>query len=188
MNSRLTLAAALLGTVSLFAGDIAIGAAGPKLKFSDATGKSIELTPGQQTTVVTFISTQCPISNDYNDRMSAVYKDYAAKGVKFYFLNANATEPMNVMLEHKKSAGFPFEVYKDETAADLLNAQVTPESYVFDKSGKLVYHGYVDDSRNPARVQTNGLRDALDATLAGKPVTNATTKAFGCTIKRARKS
>jgi thiol-disulfide isomerase/thioredoxin len=188
MTLRVSLLATLLGAVSLFAADATIGAVGPKLKFSDPAGKSIEFTPGKELTVVTFISTQCPISNDYNDRMSAVYKDYTAKGVKFYFLNANSTEPMNVMLEHKKSAGFPFEVYKDETAADLLGAQVTPESFVYDKAGKLVYHGYIDDARNPARIQTNGLRDALDATLAGKPVTNSTTKAFGCTIKRARKS
>lgn len=188
MTLRVSFVAALLAAASLFAADATIGAQGPKLKFSDPSGKAIELTPGKDITVVTFISTQCPISNDYNDRMSAVYKDYTAKGVKFFFLNANSTEPMNVMLEHKKSAGFPFEVYKDETAAELLGAQVTPESYVYDKSGKLVYHGYVDDARNEARVQNKGLRDALDATIAGKPVANATTKAFGCTIKRARKS
>ncbi len=188
MTLRHLLAAATLSAATLFAADATIGAPGPKLKFSDPAGKAIELTPGKDVTVVTFISTQCPISNDYNDRMSAVYKDYSAKGVKFFFLNANSTEPMNVMLEHKKSAGFPFEVYKDETAADLLGAQVTPEAFVFDKAGKLVYHGYVDDARNAARVQNHGLRDAIDATLAGKAVANPTTKAFGCTIKRARKS
>lgn len=188
MTLRFSLAAALLGALSLFGAEATIGAPGPKLKFHGADGKAIEMTPGQDVTVVTFISTQCPISNDYNDRMSALYQSYTAKGVKFYFLNANSTEPMNVMLEHKKSAGFPFPVYKDETAADLLGAQVTPESFVFDKAGKLVYHGYVDDARNAARVTNQGLRDALEATLAGKPVTKATTKAFGCTIKRARKS
>jgi thiol-disulfide isomerase/thioredoxin len=177
----------LTAAASLVAGEIEIGAAAPKLSLTNEAGRVMEIAPAKQTTVVTFISTQCPISNDYNDRMTALYKDYSAKGVKFLFVNANATEPAAVVAEHKKTAGFPFEVYKDGNAADLLGAQVTPESYVF-QDGKLVYHGYIDDARNAARITTNGLKDALEATLAGKPVEKASTKAFGCTIKRARKS
>src|SRR6266853_2532933 len=51
-------------------------------------------------TVVTFISTQCPVSNSYNDRMNAIFQDYSAKGVKFIFVNANRTESTSEVQEH----------------------------------------------------------------------------------------
>jgi peroxiredoxin len=142
------------------------------------------------TTVFVFVSTACPISNSYNDRMKAVYNDYAAKGVHFVFVNANNTETPAEVAEHAKAHGFPFAVYKDTTgaAANLFGAQVTPETFVMDKDGVMQYHGYVDDSANEARVHNQGLRMALDAVLAGKAVPMAQTKAFGCTIKRRRAS
>ncbi len=154
----------------------------------DLDGKPITIIPGKEVTVVTFISTQCPISNDYNDRMSALYRDYSAKGVKFFFVNANSTEPALVVAEHAKSAGFPFAVYKDENAADRLGAQVTPEAFVFDMTGKQLYRGYIDDARNVARIQNHGLRDAITAAMTGKTVAAAQTRAFGCTIKKARRT
>jgi peroxiredoxin len=178
----------IVTAASLMAGDLGVGAKVPSFQVKDASGKSITVAPGSELTVVTFISTKCPVSNDYNDRMSAVYNDYAKKGVKFVFVNANSTEPATEVAEHIKSAGFPFAVYKDESAADALGAMVTPESFVIGKDGTLKYHGYIDDSRNIARIQDAGLRNALDAVLSGKAVANANTKAFGCTIKRARKS
>ena len=94
------------------------------------------------------------------------------------------------MEEHAKAHGFPFRVYKDPTgaAADLFGAQVTPETLRDRQRRRVRYHGYVDDSLNAARVHNQGLRSALDAVLAGKPVPTAETKAFGCTIKRRRKA
>lgn len=172
--------ATLLSVASLFSAD--------SLLVRDLTGKQLSIQTGQDVTVVTFISTQCPISNDYNDRMSAIYKDYSARGVKLFFVNANLTEPASEVAEHAKSVGFTFPVYKDENVAEKLGAQNTPETFVFDKIGKLLYHGYIDDARNVARIQNHGLRDAIDAALAGKPVASPLTKAFGCTIKRARRS
>jgi peroxiredoxin len=142
------------------------------------------------TTVLIFIATQCPVSNAYNDRMNAVYKDYAARGVKFVFVNANSSEPAQEVAQHAQGHGFAFPVYKDQNnvVADMFGAQVTPEAFVMDKEGVIRYHGYIDDSRNPEGIKTQGLRLALDAVLAGKPVERADTKAFGCTIKRARRT
>ncbi len=172
--------ATLLSAVSLFSAD--------SLLVRDLAGKQLSIQTGHDVTVITFISTQCPISNDYNDRMSAIYKDYSSRGVKLFFVNANSTEPASEVAEHAKSVGFTFPVYKDENTVEKLGAQNTPETFVFDKSGKLLYHGYIDDARNVARIQNHGLRDAIDAALAGKSVANPVTKAFGCTIKKARRS
>jgi thiol-disulfide isomerase/thioredoxin len=156
-------------------------AAGSAVSFSKLAG---------DTTVVMFIATKCPVSNDYNGRMKALYNDYAGKGVKFVFVNSNASEPGAEVAEHAKAQGFQFTVYKDQdnAAADLFGAQVTPEAFVIGKGGTMLYHGSVDDSRNAERIQTHALRNALDAVLAGKAVAQGETKAFGCTIKRAKKT
>jgi thiol-disulfide isomerase/thioredoxin len=141
-------------------------------------------------TVVTFIATQCPVSNSYNQRMNAIYQDYSSKGVKFIFVNANRTEPANEVREHAKRVGFAFPVYKDadNVLADRFDAQVTPESYLIDSAGIIRYHGSIDDSQNESYIRAQRLRLALDAVLAGKTVDQAETKAFGCGIKRVRKS
>lgn len=141
-------------------------------------------------TIVTFIATECPVSNSYNQRMIDVYKDYSSKNVKFIFVNANRSEPASEVRDHAKRVGFPFAVYKDpdNVVADRFDAQVTPESFVIDSSGIIRYHGAIDDNMNESQVHTRRLRAALDAVLAGKPVPSAETKAFGCTIKRVRKA
>ena len=141
-------------------------------------------------TLVMFIATQCPVSNAYNERMKVLYSDYAAKGVKFVVINSNNTEPAAEVAAHAASHGFPFQVYKDpnNVVADLFGAQVTPETFLIDKAGVILYHGAVDDSQNPANIKVQGLRLALDAALAGQTVARTETKAFGCAIKRARRS
>lgn len=153
---------------------------GSPRRFSDLRG---------DTTVVVFLAARCPVSNAYTGRLEEVYKDYSPKGVKFIFVNANQNEPAAEVLEHAKRAGFPFTVYRDvgNAAADRFGAQVTPETYLIDRSGAIRYRGAIDDSQNPARVHKQGLRLALDAVLAGKDVPNPETKVFGCTIKRARR-
>src|SRR5437660_830295 len=82
-------------------------------------------------TVVIFISTKCPISNSYNERMSAIYRDYSSRGVQFAFVNANANETADEVEEHAKANQFSFKVYKDtgDVLADQFGATVTPEAY-----------------------------------------------------------
>ena len=142
------------------------------------------------TTLILFVSVQCPVSNAYNDRMIALYQDYAPKGVKFIAINANRTEPIPAVTEHARAHNFQFTVYKDENnaVADRFGATVTPETYVIDSTGTIRYHGSIDDSQNPSHVSTQWLRLALDAVLAGNPPPQAETKAFGCTIKRIQKT
>lgn len=181
----------LLAGLSVFSQDFKVGG-----KVSDFTVQTLQ---GASTsfqklkgkvTVVTFVSVQCPISNDYNERMNQLYQDYSQKGVSFIFVNPNSSEPSPAVADHAKAMNFKFPVYKDvnNVVADQFGAQVTPESYVMDSTGTVVYRGYIDDSRNTSRIKNQGLRNALDEVLEGKSVTKSETKAFGCTIKRARKA
>lgn len=187
---RFLLLPLLLGAL-LFGQEFRLGSRVSDFTAEDPGGKTVAFSAlNGDITVVTFISTQCPVSNSYTDRMIAIFRNYSAKGVKFIFLNANRTESSSDVQEHAKAVGFEFPVYKDvnNQVADKFGAQVTPESYVIDRGGVVRYHGSVDDSQNPARVEKRTLRMALDAVLSGSPVTIQQTKAFGCTIKRVRKA
>jgi peroxiredoxin len=154
---------------------------GAKVSFSSFRGT---------TTVVAFIATQCPVSNAYNSRMNAVFSDYAPKGVKFLFINSNATEPAADVKAHAQRVGFTFPVHKDpnNVVADKFGAHATPEIFIIDSSGVIRYHGSIDDSQNEANVKSHRLRDALDAVVAGQAPAVAETKAFGCSIKRVSKT
>ena len=177
---------------ALSAQEFKLGAPVADFQLHDLKGNAVQYSALKgATTVVMFTSTQCPISNSYNDRIKALYNDYTAKGVHFIFVNANSTEPASEVAKHAADHGFTFPVYKDadDAVADRFGAQVTPESYVIDNAGVIRYHGSIDDNaQNEARVHVRGLRLALDAVLAGKPVTNTETKTFGCTIKRRHKT
>ena len=190
MNRTLAVSLGLLAGI-LSAQEFKLGSQVTDFSIQDLDGKPVAFsTLRGPITVVTFIATQCPVSNSYNQRMNAIYQDYSSKGVKFIFVNANRTEPANEVREHAKRVGFAFPVYKDadNVLADRFDAQVTPESYVIDSAGIIRYHGSIDDSQNESHIRTQRLRLALDAVLAGKTVDQAETKAFGCGIKRVRKS
>jgi hypothetical protein len=90
------------------------------------------------------------------------------------------------MKEQIDNEKFSFVILKDNgnKIADMLGAERTPEVYFLDASNKLVYHGRIDNNRDMSRVESNDLRDAIDATLAGKPVVKTEAAAFGCSIKR----
>lgn len=187
---RLFALASLLATL-MFGQEFKLGSPVTDFAVQDLKGAPVQFSALRgPVTVVVFTSTTCPVSNAYNDRMNSVYREYSTKGVKFIFVNANQNESASDVALHAKSVGFVFPVYKDpdNALADRFDAQVTPETYVIDSTGTLVYHGQIDDSRNEKRVQQQGLRMALDAVLAGKPVPVAETKAFGCSIKRVRRA
>jgi hypothetical protein len=63
---------------------------------------------------------------------------------------------------------------------------MTPEAVLLDPAGAVRYQGAIDDARNPARVRIDGLRQAIDAVLAGQPVPVDRLRAFGCSIKRVK--
>ena len=140
----------------------------------------------RKATVVMFISTRCPVSNAYDDRMEELVRKYSHNGVAFMGINANSPESVAECADHARAHGFTFPILKDvhNVVADSYGARVTPETYVIDSHGILVYHGRIDNSMDLADVQSHELADALDAVLAGKPVSPAVTKSFGCSIKR----
>ena len=167
-----------------------VGEAVPDFTLKNYDGKEYSLQSllkENKMVVVMFISTQCPVSNGYNERMVKLNEQYSKKGIRFVGINANVKETVGDIAEHSKSHGFLFPVLKDEQnkIADAYGAQVTPETFIINQETKLVYHGRIDDSRNIEKVQSSDLALALDALLGGKQPPKTETKAFGCSIKRA---
>ena len=171
-------------------GPAVVGQSAPNFTLPNAqTDQARSLTSlmqGSKATVVMFLSVNCPYSNAYNDRMIALAQKYAPKGVSFAGIFSDQNEPKAEVAAYAKTKGFPFPalVDKGDVAADAYTAHVTPETYVINSRGVLVYHGRIDNDMGPANVHTHDLANAIDETLAGHPVAKAQTKAFGCSIKR----
>jgi peroxiredoxin len=158
-----------------------------KLPDTNGAGRSLKSLSGKNGAVLIFISVQCPVSNGYNERMEKLAEEYKAKGVSVIGINSNVTEPVAVVKAHAADKHFTFTVLKDDgnKVADRLGATRTPEAYLIDAGGKLVYHGRIDNSQNTANITSNDLRDAVDELLSGKPISKTGGAAFGCSIKRA---
>jgi len=171
---------------------VPLGSKISNVQFQTVAGETVELYTyaGKQGTLLIFVATKCPISNDYNQRMADLAREYTAKGFAVVGINPNRTEPADEVARHATENALGFTVLKDpdNRVADYLGASVTPEAFLFDTGWVLRYHGRIDDSRNPANISSTDLRVALDAMAAGKPIEIAETKAFGCTIKRVPRS
>jgi peroxiredoxin len=154
----------------------------------DYNGKEHSLFDYKNSTaiVIMFVATECPVSNAYNSRMEDLFKEYNPKNISFLGINSNKAESVEMIKEHAEENGLTFTILKDKNnvIADEFEASSTPEVYVLNGEYEILYHGRIDNSKNEADVVTQDLKNALDEILAGKEVTNKTTKAFGCSIKR----
>jgi peroxiredoxin len=167
---------------------VALGSVVEDFTLPDADGKAHSLASlkGSKGTVVIFIATKCPVSNAYNERMRKLADDYGARGVNVVGINSNSTEPAAEVKQHAADKGLTFTILKDagNRIADRFDAQYTPEAYLIDASGKLVYHGRIDNSRSGDSITSTDLRDAIEAVVGGKAVERPEVKGFGCSIKR----
>lgn len=167
---------------------VTVGQPAPDFALKDTTGKAHSLKAYRgQTVVIGFVGTKCPIANAYITRMNGIAAEYKTKNVVFFGINSNLNEPLKLVKEHAAKAKYVFSILKDDSnvVADSYGASVTPEMYIIDGAGVLRYHGRVDNASDEKRVERHDLRVALDEMLAGKAISKADLKAFGCVIKRA---
>lgn len=191
MITQATLLIALASTGSLGLGEKAPQAS---LKMKNVDGKELSLADvgaGKKATLVVFTCNHCPYAKAWEQRIVELGNTYAKQGVGVVLVNPNdpkvqAEDRMEVMQERAKSRGMTFPYVADSTSevARAFGATKTPEVFLFDAGGQLVYKGAVDDnSEDPAKVKETYLKNAVDALLAGKPIANKETKALGCGIK-----
>jgi peroxiredoxin len=137
--------------------------------------------------VMVFTCNHCPVAQAYQDRLIALQKDYANKGVQLIAVNVNniPDDRLDKMKERAKSKKFNFSYLYDPTQkiARDFGATVTPHVFVLDKERKIAYMGAIDDNMKEKEAKKHYVRDAIDAILAGKKPPEETTKQFGCSIK-----
>jgi cytochrome oxidase Cu insertion factor (SCO1/SenC/PrrC family) len=174
---------------------IALGSAVPMktTAMKNIDGKSVTLAgaAGKKGTLVFFICNHCPFVKAWQTRIAAVGNAARTQGIGVVAINSNDPEvypedAYPVMKQRAKAVGYKFAYVVDETSdvARAFGASHTPEAFLFDASGKLVYHGAIDDNgRDEKAVQNHWLQDAVAAVQSGKPVQVAETKSIGCGIK-----
>ena len=140
-------------------------------------------------TVLVFISTECPYSNRYAPEIQRLYREFAAKDVRFWLVYPSPADTPALIARHLRDYLYPDIVLRDRSHPLLKSAKptVTPEAFVFDASRKLAYHGRIDDRfvelmRERPAPTTHDLEYAVTSVLAGKPVSPAVTQAVGCFI------
>ena len=146
---------------------------------------------GDRGLAVIFWSNTCPWVKKYEARVVALAEEYQAAGFGFVAVNANdpvgyPDDNMDAMRRQANDGGYAFPYVADagSEAARAFGASRTPQVFLFDTAGTLVYEGTVDDSpSDPAEVEEHYFRDALNQVVAGEPVAVQKTRAFGCTIK-----
>jgi cytochrome oxidase Cu insertion factor (SCO1/SenC/PrrC family) len=174
---------------------LAIGALAPKadVKMASTDGRNLSITDvrGEKGTLVVFTCNHCPWAKAWQGRIVGLGNTYTKRGVGVIVVNPNDPEAFPedafaVMQERAKELkmAVPYVVDATSDVARAFGATHTPEAFLFDRKGKLVYHGGIDDNaKEPEKVTARWLRDALESTVAGKSVALKETKALGCSIK-----
>ena len=175
--------------------DLAIGDAVPMkdVKMTGVNGKSVSLADvaGKKGTLVVFTCNHCPWAKMWQTRVTEIGNAAGKAGIGMVAINANdpaeyPEDNMDGMKQRAKQLGikFPYVIDATSDVARAFGATRTPEAFLFDAEGKLVYHGTIDDSpKDATAVKDAWLKDAVNAVSTGKTVTTAETKAMGCSIK-----
>jgi peroxiredoxin len=176
--------------------ELPIGADLPKaeVKMKDITGKEISLKEAKRKNglLVMFSCNTCPYVIKNQDRTREICRYAMENNIGVVLVNSNeaqreSDDSFEAMKSYAKAQGYSWHYVVDRNSevADAFGANRTPENFLFDGNGKLVYHGAIDDNPNDAgSVKRNHLKEAINELTAGKEITQKTSRSVGCTIKR----
>ena len=171
-----------------------LGTPAPDFRLPDTGGKMVALADFKSAPAlaVLFICNHCPYVQHIRAGLAQFGRDYQVRGAAIVAISANDIQshpddsPAKMAIE-AKAVGYTFPYLYDETqaVAKAYRAACTPDIFLFDSNRKLVYRGQFDASRpgNGIPVTGKDLRAAMDAVLAGRPVSERQTASMGCNIK-----
>lgn len=176
--------------------EITIGAGIPMAehKMKDISGeeKSLHDIKTKKGLLVVFYCNTCPYVKLSESRIVEVSELARTGGLGAVLVNSNEEEretldSFDEMKKHAIRVGYKvaYVVDKNSEMANAFGANKTPQCFLFDAQGKLVYKGALDDNvKDPSLVKQHYLKNAVQAVLKGEKPTVAETKSIGCTIKR----
>lgn len=166
----------------------------PDLKMKDVSGKEISLNSAKKKNglLVIFSCNTCPYVIKNQSRTIEVSKHAIANDIGVAILNPNEAyrgneDSYEAMKEYAADQKYDWHYLVDQNhvMADAFGANRTPECFLFDKDGKLVYHGAIDDNPNDASaVSRKHLVEAINELKSGKEIAVKESRSVGCTIKR----
>ncbi len=141
--------------------------------------------------VLIFSCNHCPYVQAYEERIKQIQNEFGPRGIRVVAVNPNdeKTYPEDSFDNMKKRAAerefnFPYLRDEDQGVARAYDASHTPEIFLIDDKQKLVFHGKIDDNwKEPDKVKSSYLRDAINELLEGKKISVPETFTIGCTIK-----
>jgi peroxiredoxin len=172
-----------------------LGTGAPDFTLTDVvTGSEIsrQSAAGPKGLLAMFICRHCPFVKHVEEELARIGRDYSGRGVGMVAISSNDVtshpEDSPTKLAYQaRELGFTFPYLFDESqaVARAFDAQCTPDFFLYDGQGKLVYRGQLDDSRpgNDIPVTGRDLRAALDAIIAGRAVPSEQRPGIGCNIK-----
>ena len=166
----------------------------PDAAMKSTDGKTVTLSKAatKQGLLVMFSCNTCPYVIKSQARTKEAIDYATSHNIGMVIINSNEAQrdkedSYNAMATYAKKQGYkvPYVVDDKSKVADAFGATRTPEVFLFDGNGKLVYKGAMEDNpSNPAESKELFLKAAIDNMLAGKPADPNSTKSIGCTIKR----
>jgi peroxiredoxin len=195
---KMLLSVLMFAALPALASTAVVGQPAPAFSVSDASGKAVSLADFKgKTVVLEWVNPGCPYVRKHYDsaNMQGTQKGAADKGVVWLAVNSTAKEhgdykkpaDMAAWMQSQKAAATHTLMDSGGKVGKAYGARTTPHMYVIDAKGTLAYAGGIDDkpSADPADVKTakNFVNAALGDVLAGKPVAQATTRPYGCSVK-----
>lgn len=162
-------------------------------KMKDISGQEVSFRDAirENGLLVMFSCNTCPIVKKYESRTMASAKAAIDQNIGVILLNPNEAyrdkgDSYDDMKKYAGNLSYNFHYVVDENAfmADVFGATRTPECFLFNKEGKLVYHGAIDDNPNSASQARPYLVTAMENMVQGKAISPENTRSIGCTIKR----
>ncbi len=166
----------------------------PEVKMKDISGKDVSFKDAMQKNglLVMFSCNTCPVVKRYQARSNELCKYASDKQLGVILLNSNegyrdngdSYEDSKVYGQQNKYT-WHYAMDDKSKMADAFGANRTPEIFLFNSQGKLVYHGAIDDNSDSEEgVKRRHAQIAIDELLAGKDISTKETRSVGCSIKR----
>ncbi len=175
-----------------------VGQKAPDFTLKDTSGKSVSLADFKgKTVVLEWVNPGCPyVRKHYSGgNMQSTQKDAASKGVVWLAVNSTETghgdylapAALQSWMGEQKAAATHTLMDESGKAGQAYAARTTPHMYIVNPQGNLVYAGGIDSIASARsediKLATNYVKQSLGEALAGKPISNASTKPYGCSVK-----
>jgi len=172
-----------------------LGTLAPSFKLKDTNSNyhySFDDLKGSKGTLVVFMSNHCPFVLHALTEVIMIANDYRVQGLGIIAVSSNDVEKfpqdspeMMTEFAFQNKIDFPYLFDESQEVAKALDAECTPDFYLFDNQDRLFYHGQLDDSRPNNGIPLSGsdLRSAIDALIYNRSLNETQKPSIGCSIK-----